>query len=68
MYARIYGRGETLVDYRSKFNEIFFIYEGGVSLFSKAKIKDFIFLPQYSFFGDYQLLFDLRSNIVFRTS
>lgn len=25
-------------------------------------------LPQYSFFGDYQVLHDLRSNIIFKTS
>lgn len=68
MYARIYQRGETLVDYRSKFNEIYFIFSGGISLFNKHRVTDFLLLPQYSFFGDYQLLYDLRSNIVFRTS
>lgn len=27
-----------------------------------------MYLPQHSIFGDYQILFDLKSNIVFKTA
>jgi hypothetical protein len=27
-----------------------------------------MYLPQYSIFGDYQILYDLKSNIVFQTA
>jgi len=29
--------------------------------------KPFIFLPKYSYFGDYHILYNLKSNIVFKT-
>lgn len=29
--------------------------------------RPFIFLPKYSYFGDYQILYNLKSNIVFKT-
>ena len=44
MYTRIYKEDETLVAYKKKFNEIFFIIEGGVSLFNKFMVKDFLYL------------------------
>ena len=68
MYARIYQPETTIVQYGQKFGEVFFIREGGVKLFNKFQIKDFMHLPQYSVFGDYQIICDLKSNIVFQTA
>jgi len=33
----------------------------------KGKAKPILYLPKYSYFGDYQILFNLKSNIVFKT-
>lgn len=48
-------------------HEIFFIREGQVQLFNRYLNKDFMMLPQFSVFGDYQVFYDLKSNINFRT-
>ena len=37
-------------------------------MYNKYLITDFMLLPQYSIFGDYQILSDLKSNIVFKTT
>ena len=42
--------------------------KGGVTMFNKYMIHDFLYLPQYSYFGDYQIIYDLKSNIVFRAA
>ncbi len=31
------------------------------------KEKPILYLPKYSYFGDYQILYNLKSNIVFKT-
>ena len=31
------------------------------------KEKPILYLPKFSYFGDYQILYNLKSNIVFRT-
>lgn len=67
MYCRIYEPDETIVSYGQKFNEVFFIREGAVRLFNKFQFRDFIVLPRYSVFGDYQILYDLKSNIIFKS-
>jgi hypothetical protein len=35
---------------------------------NKYQLDTFKVLPQYSFFGEYQLMYDLKSNIVFKTT
>jgi hypothetical protein len=37
-------------------------------MYNKYLITDFMLLPQYSIFGDYQILSDIKSNIVFKTA
>jgi hypothetical protein len=68
MFARIYEPEVTIVHYGEKFRQIYFICEGSVSMYNRFLIKDFMFLPQHSIFGDYQIICDLKSNIVFKTS
>mmetsp|Transcript_4810 Transcript_4810/g.4463 ORF Transcript_4810/g.4463 Transcript_4810/m.4463 type:complete len:153 (-) Transcript_4810:304-762(-) len=67
MFARIYPPSTKLVTYKKKFNELFFIQEGEILMFNKFQLNSFMKLPQYSYFGDYQVLYDLHSNIVFKT-
>ena len=68
MFARIYEPDTMIVDHGEKFRQLYFIQEGTVSMFNKYKIQDFMFLPQYSIFGDYQIICDLKSNIIFKTA
>jgi hypothetical protein len=37
-------------------------------MFNKFLINDFMLLPPYSIFGDYQIVCDLKSNICFKTA
>jgi len=37
------------------------------SLPSYIKQKPILYLPKYSYFGDFQILFDLKSNLVYKT-
>lgn len=64
MYCRIYEPGKTIVSCGQKFNEIFFISKGSAIFYDPKGVTPFLQLPQYSFFGEYQILFDLRANFV----
>jgi hypothetical protein len=64
MYCRIYEPGRIIIPHGQKFNEIFFISRGSAIFFDPKGVTPFLQLPQYSFFGEYQILFDLRSNFV----
>ena len=68
MYARIYNPGETIQECGKKFREIFFIREGEVDLLNNKKKINFFKLPQNCIFGDYFVIFKLKSNIVFQAS
>ena len=68
MFARIYEPDLTIVNYSEKFRQIYFICEGSVTMYNKYLIRDFMLLPQYSIFGDYQIICDLKSNIVYKTA
>ena len=43
---------------------MYFITKGAAVLYDQKGVTPFLQLPQYSFFGEYQLMFDLRSNFV----
>lgn len=47
---------------------MYFIRDGSVLLYNRFMVTEFLKLPKYSFFGDYQIIEDLKSNIVFKTS
>lgn len=64
MYCRIYEPGKILVHYGQKIEEMYFITRGSIVLYDCLGVTPFIQLPQYSFFGDYQLIFDLNCNFV----
>ena len=81
MYCRIYTPGKTVISYRSNVKEMYFIRQGLVEVFNNEnddlemkqeksqtnKQKPILYLPKYSYFGDYQILYNLKSNIVFKT-
>ena len=79
MLCRIYIPGKIVISYKSKVKEMFFIRQGLVEVFnnenddkeSKAvkgsKQRPILYLPKYSYFGDFQILFNLKSNIVYKT-
>lgn len=51
---------------------MYFIRQGLVEVFNNDhdelhKGKPILYLPKYSYFGDYQILHNLKSNIIFRT-
>ena len=72
MYCRIYTPGKTVISFKSNVKEMYFIRQGLVEVYNnendeKTKEKPILYLPKFSYFGDYQILYNLKSNIVFRT-
>lgn len=72
LYCRIYTPGKTVISYKSNVKEIYFIRQGLVEVFNnendeKDKETPILYLPKYSYFGDYQILYELKSNLVFKT-
>jgi signal-transduction protein with cAMP-binding, CBS, and nucleotidyltransferase domain len=58
MYTRIYTPGKTILGYKSSVKEMFFIRQGLVEVYNnendeKFKEKPIIYLPKFSYFGDY---------------
>lgn len=64
MYCRIYEPGKTIISHGQKLTEMYFISKGSAIFYDQKGVTPFIQLPQYSFFGEYQLMFDLRSTFV----
>mmetsp|Transcript_36378 Transcript_36378/g.55848 ORF Transcript_36378/g.55848 Transcript_36378/m.55848 type:complete len:280 (-) Transcript_36378:102-941(-) len=72
MYCRIYTPGKTIIAYKSDVKEMYFIRQGLVEVYNNEndeiyKDKPIFFLPNNTYFGDYQILYSLKSNIVFKT-
>jgi hypothetical protein len=66
MYTREFPAGEEIVQIGKKFREIFFITLGAVNLFTKDE-KQFMTLPDGNIFGDYQVFYNLSSNMTIKT-
>ena len=72
MYTRIYTPGKSIVSYKSIFKEMYFIIQGFVEVYNnendeKYKDEPIIYLPKFSCFGDYQILYNLKSNLIFKS-
>lgn len=72
LYCRIYGPGKTVISYKSNVKEMYFIRQGLIEVFNNEndelqKEKPILFLPKQAFFGDYQILYELKSNCIFKT-
>lgn len=72
IFSRLYLPENNIVDYGDSFTELIMIQEGVVSLQLRLIPNDsrseqeFFVLPTFSYFGDYQILFDLKSQIIYR--
>ena len=67
MYCRIYSPGKIVISYKSNVKEMYFIRQGLVEVFNNEnddlemkqeksqtnKQKPILYLPKYSYFGDY---------------
>lgn len=72
MYCRIYTPGKTVISYKSNVKELYFIRQGLIEVYNNENDEVFkempiLYLPKHSYFGDYQILNKLKSNIVFKT-
>jgi len=71
IYSKLYLPDNEIVAYGDTFEEMVMIQSGIVYLnlrLSNDPIneQEFFILPTYSYFGDYQILFDLRSQITYK--
>ena len=72
MFCRIFPPGWTVVTYRSNVKQMYFIRQGIVEVFNSEpneihKDQPILYLPKFSYFGDYQILCKLKSNLVYKT-
>lgn len=69
LYCRIYIPRTEIIKYGETFPEMYLIYKGEVHLHTKSLGKDskFFELPTYSYFGDYQIIFNLKSQICYKS-
>ena len=72
MFCRLYTPGKTVISYKSNVKEMYFIRQGIVEVYNNdndeiQKEKPILYLPKFSYFGDYQILKKLKSNIVIKT-
>lgn len=63
---------EVVVNQGSNFEELVMIQDGYVNLLLRLdknddrSIQEFFILPTFSYFGDYQILLDLKSQITYK--
>jgi hypothetical protein len=72
MFCRIQNAGRPVISYKGNVKEIYFIRQGLVEVYNnendeEIKDKPILYLPKYSYFGDYQILYNLKSNLIFKT-
>jgi hypothetical protein len=82
LLCRIFTPGRTVIGYKANVKEMYFIRQGLVEVFNNEnddkeikkvenargnKQKPILYLPKYSYFGDFHILFDLKSNMVYKT-
>ena len=67
MYTRrMYPNTEVIYN-QKMFEEIYFVMQGKVELFSVPENVKFMDMPENTVFGEYQVIFNLKSNISYRT-
>ena len=72
LYSRLYLPENEIVTYGDTFEEMVMIQEGVVLLYLKlgelpSQQFEFFVLPTLSYFGDYQILYDLKSQIQYKS-
>lgn len=72
IYSRLYLPRNDIINIGDSFSELFMIQQGCVNLFVKYKDDaidhdyQFFTLPTFSYFGDYQILYNLKSQIQYK--
>jgi signal-transduction protein with cAMP-binding, CBS, and nucleotidyltransferase domain len=64
MYCRIFEPGKVIISYGQKLQEMYFITKGTAIFFDNKGVTPFLQFPTHSYFGEYQLIFNLRANYV----
>ena len=67
MYTRRMNPNVDIIYYQKPFEELYFVENGKVELFSHPEDVKFMELTERSVFGEYQIIFDLKSNIRYTT-
>jgi hypothetical protein len=67
MLARIHDKNVVVQMAGKKFRELVFIREGAVGIYDVKGKGPYVILPKHSFFGDYQMLFELKSVYNYKT-
>ena len=72
MYCRIYQQNRIVVAYKANLKEMYFIKQGMVQVHNNEMDanyprKPILYLPKFAYFGDYNILHNLKSNLVFKT-
>lgn len=69
MYCRIYIPKSEIIRFGETFPELYMIHKGIVIVQVKGLSKEGIIvrLPSNSYFGDYQILFELKSQLIYRS-
>jgi len=72
MFCQIFIPGKTVINYKVNVKEIYLTKQGTVECFNNDKDElmtnePIMYLPKYSYFGDYQILKPLKSNIIFKS-
>jgi hypothetical protein len=77
LYCRVYIPGQDIIKFQERFDEMFLIREGGISVIhvksfgrheSQNRYMELIELPQNSFFGEYQIVFNLKSMFIYKSN
>ena len=72
LFCRIISPGKIVINYKSNVKEMYFIKQGIVEIQNNENDeiihdKAILYLPKYSYFSDYQILKNLKSNLVIKT-
>ena len=69
LYCRIFLPNSDIVQKGDRMPELYLIYRGTVSIALDSVHGDqsvFFILPTHSYFGDYQIIMNLRSQFVYK--
>jgi len=68
LYCRVFIANQTMVKRGEHFSELYMIFQGQVTIsYSQKDVNEYFSLYSSTYFGDYQILHELKSNLVFKT-
>ena len=71
LFVRTEKPGKVLVGYMGKFSELCFIRKGAVEVYNNnndcvVSDRPILYMPKYAYFGDQQILFKIKSNLIYK--